>query len=137
MARSPLSAPQSPPLPPAAQVPLNGHGRHGGGGVSRAFGGGWAGVGGHPDQAKSAILYLCKSVLQIDLHWLDKMGQAKTLDEVRELLSRMQRATDLIAQLLYRTGMRLMEALWLPAQDVEFSAREVTVREAARASTNR
>lgn len=76
-------------------------------------------------------------MLQIDLHWLDKMGQAKTLDEVRELLSRMQRATDLIAQLLYRTGMRLMEALWLPAQDVEFSAREVTVREAARASTNR
>lgn len=54
------------------------------------------------NQAKSAILYLYKSVLNIDLPWLDEVVQAKaprrlpvvlTSTEVRELLLHMQGIT--------------------------------------------
>lgn len=90
------------------------------------------------NQAKSAILYLYKSVLNIDLPWLDEVVQAKaprslpvvlTPTEVRELLLHMQGTTGLMAQLLYGTGMRVMEVLRLRVKDVEFARREIVVRE--------
>ena len=90
------------------------------------------------NQAKAALLYLYKQVLEIDLPWLDEVVQAKrpqrlpvvlTPSEVRELLLHMEGTTGLIAQLLYGTGMRLMEALRLRVKDVEFSRREIIVRE--------
>jgi len=90
------------------------------------------------NQAKSALLYLYKSVLQVELPWLDEVVQAKaprrlpvvlTPTEVRSLLLHTQGTTGLIAQLLYGTGMRLMEALRLRVKDVEFARREIVVRE--------
>ena len=90
------------------------------------------------NQAKAALLYLYRQVLGIDLPWLDEVVQAKrprrlpvvlTPTEVRELLLHMDGTTGLVAQLLYGTGMRLMEALRLRAKDVEFARREVLVRE--------
>jgi integron integrase len=90
------------------------------------------------NQAKSAILYLYKEVLQIQLPWLDEVVQAKapkrlpvvlTPLEVRELLMHMQGTTGLIARLLYGTGMRLLEALRLRVKDVEFARREIVIRE--------
>ena len=90
------------------------------------------------NQAKAAVLYLYKYVLEIELPWLDKVVQAKrprrlpvvlTPGEVRELLLHMNGTTGLVAQLLYGTGMRLMEALRLRVKDVEFSRREIVVRE--------
>ena len=90
------------------------------------------------NQAKAALLYLYKQVLEIDLPWLEEVVQAKrpqrlpvvlTPSEVRELLLHMEGTTGLIAQLLYGTGMRLMEALRLRVKDVEFSRREIIVRE--------
>ena len=90
------------------------------------------------NQAKAAILYLYKQVLQIELAWLDEVVQAKTpkrlpvvltASEVRALLLHMQGTTGLVAQLLYGTGMRLLEALRLRVKDVEFSRREVVIRE--------
>lgn len=90
------------------------------------------------NQAKAALLYLYKQVLGMDLPWLDEVVQAKrpkrlpvvlTPSEVRELLLHMEGTTGLIAQLLYGTGMRLLEALRLRVKDVEFSRREITVRE--------
>lgn len=90
------------------------------------------------NQAKAALLYLYKQVLGIDLPWLDEVVQANrpqrlpvvlTPSEVRELLLHMESTTGLIAQLLYGTGMRLMEALRLRVKDVEFSRREIVVRE--------
>ena len=90
------------------------------------------------NQAKAAILYLYKQVLQIELAWLDEVVQAKTpkrlpvvltASEVRSLLLHMQGTTGLVAQLLYGTGMRLLEALRLRVKDVEFSRREVVIRE--------
>ena len=91
------------------------------------------------NQAKAAILYLYKQVLGVDLPWLDGVVQAKTpkrlpvvltATEVRALLLHMQGGTTgLIAQLLYGTGMRLLEALRLRVKDVEFARREIVVRE--------
>ena len=82
--------------------------------------------------------YLYKQVLEIDLPWLNEVVQAKapkrlpvvlTPTEVRELLLHMDGTTGLIAQLLYGTGMRLLEALRLRVKDVEFARCEIVVRE--------
>lgn len=90
------------------------------------------------NQAKAALLYLYKQVLQVDLPWLDEVVQAKrprrlpvvlTPSEVRDLLMHTEGVAGLIAQLMYGTGMRLMEALRLRVKDVEFARREVLVRE--------
>ena len=90
------------------------------------------------NQAKAALLYLYKQVLGVDLPWLDDVVQAKTpkrlpvvltASEVRALLLHMQGTTGLIAQLLYGTGMRLLEALRLRVKDVEFARREILIRE--------
>lgn len=90
------------------------------------------------NQAKAALLYLYKQVLGIELPWLDEIVQAKrpqrlpvvlTPSEVRELLLHIDGTAGLVAQLLYGTGMRLMEALRLRVKDVEFARREIIVRE--------
>ena len=90
------------------------------------------------NQAKSALLYLYKQVLGVDLPWLDEVVQAKrprrlpvvlTPSEVRELMLHVEGVAGLIAQLLYGTGMRLMEGVRLRVKDVEFSRREILVRE--------
>jgi integron integrase len=90
------------------------------------------------NQAKAALLYLYKQVLQVDLPWLDEVVQAKrprrlpvvlTPGEVRDLLLHVQGTAGLIAQLMYGTGLRLLEALRLRVKDVEFARREIIVRE--------
>ncbi len=90
------------------------------------------------NQAKAALLYLYKQVLGTDLPWLGEVVQARqarrlpvvlTPSEVRELLLHVDGTAGLVAQLLYGTGMRLLEALRLRVKDVEFARREVLVRE--------
>lgn len=90
------------------------------------------------NQAKAALLYLYKQVLGMDLPWLDEVVQARrpqrlpvvlTPAEVRSLLQHMQGTAGLVAELLYGTGMRLMEGLRLRVKDVEFARREIVVRE--------
>lgn len=84
------------------------------------------------NQAKSAILYLYRHVLEIELTpWLEELVQARrpqrlpvvlTPSEVRELLQHMNGVTAVIANLLYGTGMRLMKALRLRVKDGSSSA---------------
>ncbi len=90
------------------------------------------------NQAKAAILFLYKEVLQQDLPWLDEVVSARkarrlpvvlTQREVRELLLQLQGTQWLVASLLYGTGMRILEALRLRVKDVEFERRELIVRE--------
>ena len=90
------------------------------------------------NQAKAAILFLYKEVLQQDLPWLDEVVSAKkarrlpvvlTQREVRELLLQLQGTQWLVASLLYGTGMRILEALRLRVKDVEFERRELVVRQ--------
>jgi len=89
-------------------------------------------------QALSALLFLYREVLGVELPWLSEMGRPKipkrlpvvlTETEVRRVLDRVDGQTyQLMARLLYGTGMRLMECVRLRVKDVEFDRREIVVR---------
>jgi len=90
------------------------------------------------NQAKSALLFLYREVLHIELPWLDEVIAAKaakrlpvvlTQTEMRRLLNAMSGTMGLVASLLYGTGMRLLEGLRLRVKDIEFERREIIVRE--------
>ena len=90
------------------------------------------------NQAKSALLFLYREVLEMQLPWLDNVTQAKapkrlpvvlTVSEVQSVLSRLTGTHALIASLLYGGGMRLMEAVRLRVKDVDFARHEIVVRE--------
>lgn len=90
------------------------------------------------NQARSALLFLYKEVLNSELPWLDKVEQAQkpkrlpvvlTVEEARNLLAQLSGVHWLVAVLLYGSGLRLMEALRLRVQDVDFKRREILVRE--------
>ncbi|BBE50664.1 Tyrosine recombinase XerD [Ferriphaselus amnicola] len=89
-------------------------------------------------QAKSALLFLYREVLHIELPWLDEVISAKTAKrlpvvltqtEVRHLIGATSGTMGIIVSLLYGTGMRLLEALRLRVKDVEFERREIIVRQ--------
>ncbi len=90
------------------------------------------------NQALSALLFLYREVLNIDLPWLDKVVRAKqpqrlpvvlTRQEVTAILDRMTGVHGLMARLLYGTGMRLMECVRLRVKDVDFERAEIVVRD--------
>ena len=91
------------------------------------------------NQALSALLFLYREVLDMDLPWMDGINRpaAKrriptvlTKDEVAGVLAQMEGVTALLARLLYGTGMRLMEAIRLRVKDVDFDRHVIIVREA-------
>ena len=83
------------------------------------------------NQAKSALLFLYKEVLQVELPWLEGVTQARvpkrlplvlTRAEAERVLGQLPPGThQLVGRLLYGSGLRLMEALRLRVKDVEFS----------------
>ena len=88
-------------------------------------------------QAKSALLFLYRHVLEVNMPWLDEVISTKerrrlpvvlTTQEVRALLLEVSGTTGLITALLYGTGMRLLEGLRLRVQDVAIERREIVVR---------
>jgi integron integrase len=90
--------------------------------------------------ALSALLFLYRSVLMIDLPWVDNIIHAKqshtlptvlTREEVGRLWQQIPQASrrGLVLRLLYGTGMRLLEGLRLRVQDVDFSAGKIIVRQ--------
>ena len=90
------------------------------------------------NQAKSAILFLYRDVLDITLPWLGDMVKAKvparlpvvlTQEEVARVLERLRGVHRLIGRLLYGTGMRIMEGVRLRVKDVEFARREIIIRD--------
>jgi integrase len=79
-----------------------------------------------------------REVLQTELPWLENVVSAKrparlpvvlTKDEVRRVLVETHGTSGLVLRLLYGTGMRLLEGLRLRVKDVDFSRREIVVRE--------
>src|SRR5579883_3419342 len=89
------------------------------------------------NQALAALLYLYREVLGVELPWLDQVVRAKrprrvptvlAREEAVRLLSALDGRPWLIASLLYRTGMRLMEGLRLRVKDVDFARNEIVVR---------
>ncbi|MCK9638209.1 MAG: integron integrase [Methylobacter tundripaludum] len=93
------------------------------------------------NQALSAILFLYREVLAVDLSWLDNFERSKkprrlpvvlTIQEIQALLHEASGAPEpicLIIKLLYGTGMRLMEAVRLRVKDVDLERKEVIVRD--------
>jgi integrase len=90
------------------------------------------------NQAKSALLFLYREVLGIELPWLDGIQGAKTprrlpvvltRTEVAALLERVQGMNGVILHLLYGAGLRLMEALRLRVKDLDFERTEILVRD--------
>ncbi len=93
---------------------------------------------GTQNQALSAILFLYREVLNIDLPWMDGVVRAKrpqrvptvlSRQEVTTLLALMEGRSGLLASLLYGTGMRLMEGLRLRVKDIDFGRNEITIRD--------
>jgi integron integrase len=89
-------------------------------------------------QAKSALLFLYREVLDVELPWLDGVTSAKksqrlpvvlTPSEVSTLLGRLRGSSALIVKLLYGTGLRIMEALRLRVKDLDFERLEILVRD--------
>ena len=90
------------------------------------------------NQALSALLFLYREVLEINLPWLDQVIRAKrparlpvvlTRQEVTAVLNRMSGVYGLLARLLYGAGMRLMEVIRLRVKDVDFARGEIVVRD--------
>jgi integron integrase len=90
-------------------------------------------------QALSALLFLYREILGQDLPWLTEVTRAKkparlpvvlNREEIKTLLNQLDEPLlDLVVRLLYGTGMRLMEVLRLRIKDVDFTRREILVRD--------
>jgi integron integrase len=90
------------------------------------------------NQALSALLFLYRAVLGLDLPWLDDVVRAKrpqylpvvlTRDEVRAVLQRLDGVPRLMALLLYGAGHRLLECCRLRVKDVDFGLNQIVVRD--------
>ncbi|MES1191306.1 MAG: integron integrase [Steroidobacter sp.] len=91
------------------------------------------------NQAKSALLFLYKEVLKLNLPWMENIVAAKmpqrlpvvlTKHEVDSMLAHVHGTSGLILKMVYGTGMRNMECLRLRIKDVDFERREIVIREA-------
>lgn len=91
------------------------------------------------NQALSALLFLYKDVLGMELPWMQDIQRPQqpkripsvlTQAEVGALLAQMQGTEALLARLLYGTGMRLMEGIRLRVKDVDFDRKVIVVRQA-------
>jgi integron integrase len=89
------------------------------------------------NQALSAVLFLYRAVLVIELGPIETVPRARapehvpvvlTREEVRQILSTLSGTPRLIVSLLYGAGLRLLECLELRVKDVDFAANLVVVR---------
>ncbi len=90
------------------------------------------------NQALSALLFLYREVLAIDLPWMENVVRAKrpqrlpvvlSTGQVTALLARLSGREGLMSALLYGSGLRLMECVRLRVKDVDFARGELTIRD--------
>jgi integron integrase len=88
-------------------------------------------------QALSALLFLSRDVLEVDLPWPDGIVRAKhperlpvvlTREEVCAVLQRFEGVPRLMAYLLYGAGLRVLECCRLRVQDIDFATNRIVVR---------
>jgi integron integrase len=88
------------------------------------------------NQALNALLFLYREVVGVDLDWVDGFEQAKrsrrvpgvlSQEEARRLLQQLSGTQHLIGQVLYGTGLRLLECLRLRIKDVDFARNQIAV----------
>jgi len=91
------------------------------------------------NQALSALLFLYREVLKIEFDApVDSIRAKKpsrlpvvlTRAETQQVIEGMTGVYQLMAKLLYGSGLRLMECVRLRVKDVDFERREITVRDA-------
>ena len=89
------------------------------------------------NQALSALLFLYRDVLGMELPWMDEIVRAKrtrrlpvvlSRAEVGRLLEQLDGTSWLMALVLYGSGLRLLECARLRIQDVDLERRVLTVR---------
>jgi integron integrase len=90
------------------------------------------------NQALSALLFLYRHVLHLQISWLEDVIRAKqpqrlpvvlTKQEVKAFLSALEGVPWLMASILYGAGLRLMECLRLRVKDIDCNTRQIVVRE--------
>jgi integron integrase len=90
------------------------------------------------NQARSALLFLYRHVLHQESLALDNVVQANkpqrlpsvlTRQEVQQVMEQLTGLHRLMAQLLYGSGLRLLECLRLRVKDIEFAKHQLIVRE--------
>ena len=90
------------------------------------------------NQALSALLFLYKEVLKMEVGWLGDVERATkpkrlpvvlTRDEVHKVFAHLHGTPRLMAGLLYGSGLRLMECVRLRIKDVDFGYARITVRD--------
>lgn len=88
-------------------------------------------------QAKAALLFLYQRVLKQEVAWLNDIVAARqpqrmptvlTVDEARTLLGHLDGEAWLIASLLYGSGLRILEACRLRVLDIDFTLRQLNIR---------
>ncbi len=88
--------------------------------------------------ARNALLFLYREVLGIPLSPPEDVAPARrperlpvvfTPDEVKQLLAHLSGTPLLMASLLYGSGLRLMECLRLRVKDMDFTMRQITIRD--------
>jgi len=90
------------------------------------------------NQALSAIIFLYRQVLKLELNLPELNLRAKKSErlptvlskvEALSVLNQMSGTTQLMAQILYGSGLRLMECLRLRVKDIDYQNRQIVVRD--------
>lgn len=91
------------------------------------------------NQALNSLVFLFRDVLNLELGHIGKAVRAKrgpklpvvlSVDEIRRLFSHTEGRNLLMAQVLYGTGMRLMELIRLRVQDIDLESNTIFIRSA-------
>jgi integron integrase len=88
------------------------------------------------NQAFSALLFLYQQILDIELPRLDALRAQRpdrlpvvlSIEEVRAILAELDGIDLLMAQLLYGTGLRILECCRLRVKNVDFAHKQIIVR---------
>jgi len=89
-------------------------------------------------QALNAMAFLMKNVLGVEEFTLDHITPARgqrrppvvmTREEVRSVLARLEDPWKLIAQVMYGSGLRLMEAMRLRVKDLDFGQGTISIHD--------
>ena len=90
------------------------------------------------NQALSALIFLYREVLHLELPGLidavrankpKRLPTVLTKDEVRRVIDCLTGTHQLMAKLLYGSGLRLLECLRLRVKDLDFERRQLTIRD--------
>jgi integron integrase len=90
------------------------------------------------NQALCALLFLYQQVLQLKLDFIDDVARVKrpakipvvfTREEARAVLDQLEGEYQLMSELLYGSGLRLMECVRLRVKDIDFGYGQIIVRD--------